>query len=123
MGEEKIPIGTFDALLRDLLTWGLVAREETDGGPTWRLVDRAQQRLGALAIAREPWPVERTAYSGRRCADCHAMRMTWLRDGAYVCDSCWRARLEGANDEITAADRPAARGPRWVRHSRQKLAS
>jgi hypothetical protein len=123
MGEEKIPIGTFDALLRDLLTWKLVVRVETDDGPTWRLVDRAQQRLGTLAIAREPWPAERTAYSGRRCSDCREVQLTWLRDGAYVCEACWQARRQGANDEFTAAPRPITRRSRWVRHNRQKLAS
>ena len=70
MGGKEIPIETFDALLRDLVTWDLVVRGEGDDSQTWRLVARAQQRLGELMIARGPWPAERTVYLDRLCADC-----------------------------------------------------
>ena len=93
MGAEGIPIDTFDGLLRDLLTWDLVVPGEGSDGKTWHLVERAQQQLGVLATARGPWPAERTAYLGRQCADCRGRRLTWLREGSYVCDSCLQNRL------------------------------
>ena len=92
MGEKDIPIDTFDALLRDLVTWDLVVRGEGDDAQTWRLVARAQQRLGELAIARGPWPAERTVYLDRLCADCGRRHLTWVRDGTYVCNPCWQKR-------------------------------
>jgi hypothetical protein len=56
MGEKEIPIETFDALLRDLVTWDLVVPSEGDDAQAWHLVARAQQRLGDLAATRGPWP-------------------------------------------------------------------
>ena len=101
MGEKEIPIDTFDALLRDLVTWDLVVRGEGDDAQAWRLVARAQQRLGELMIARGPWPAERTVYLDRLCADCLRRHLTWLRDGTYVCDPCWQKRLTRVQDEPT----------------------
>ena len=101
MGEEEIPIDTFDAMLRDLVTWDLVVPDEGDDAQAWHLVERAQQRLGELMIARGPWPAERTVYLDRLCADCGRRQLTWLRDGTYVCDPCWQKRLTRAQDEPT----------------------
>jgi hypothetical protein len=123
MGEKEIPIDTFDALLRDLVTWDLVVRGEGDDSQTWRLVARAQQRLGDLALARGAWPAERTAYLGRRCADCRRRELTWERDGTYLCDPCWQERLTRTLDEPTTVVVAVARGPRWVRRHRQQIAS
>jgi hypothetical protein len=120
MGEPEIPIGTFDALLRDLVTWELVAPGE--GAQTWHLVERAQQRLGELMTARGPWPAERTAYVGRPCADCRQRELTWLHDGTYVCNPCWQKRLTRVQEEpADAALGPTSR-PRWVRHYRGRVA-
>ncbi len=123
MGEKEIPIETFDALLYDLVTWDLVVQGEGDDSQTWRLVARAQQRLGDLAAARGPWPVERTAYLDRRCADCGLRQLTWVRDGTYLCDPCWQDRLTEALDEPTTVALAAAKSPRWVRRHRQRIAS
>jgi hypothetical protein len=118
MGEKEIPIETFDALLRDL-----VVLSDGDDSQAWHLVARAQQRLGDLAIARGPWPAERTVYLDRQCADCGRRQLTWVRDGTYLCDPCWQRRLICAQDEPTTVVLAAARGPRWVRHHRQQVAS
>ena len=93
MGGEDFPIETFDALLRDLLTCGLVVRSEGDDGKNWRLVARAQQRLGDLAITVGPWPAERTAYLDRQCADCGRRKLTWVRKDSFLCDACWQKRF------------------------------
>ena len=122
MGEKEIPIETFDAMLRDLVTWQLVVPGEGDDAQAWRLVARAQQRLGELMIARGPWPAERTVYLERLCADCLRRQMTWLRDGTYVCDPCWQKRLTRARDEsITVV--LAAAGPSLGSSSSEPIAS
>jgi hypothetical protein len=123
MGREEIPIETFDALLRDLVTWDLVVQGEGDEAQTWRLVARAQQRLGDLAAARGPWPAERTAHLGRRCADCHRRQLTWERDGTYLCDPCLEQRLAREVDEPIPVAVAEARVPRWVRRHRRQVAS
>ena len=123
MEQEEIPIETFDALLRDLVTWDLVVRGDRDGAETWCLVARAQQRLGELATARKPWPPERTAYLGRRCADCHRRQLTWERDGTYLCGPCLEQRLSRALDEPASVTVAEVRGPRWARRHRQRVAS
>jgi hypothetical protein len=120
MGESEIPIETFDALLRDLVTWNLAVPGDGDDAQAWHLVARAQQRLGELTANRGPWPAERTAYLGRRCADCGGSQLTWLRDGTYVCDPCWQKRLTHAEDEPTSVTLDP--GPRWARRHRQRIA-
>ncbi len=122
MGAEGIPIDTFDGLLRDLLTWDLVVPGEGSDGKTWHLVERAQQQLGVLATARGPWPAERTAYLGRQCADCRGRRLTWLREGSYVCDSCLQNRLASTQSEPISIAPPTPRRPRWALHHRQRIA-
>ena len=52
MGESEIPIETFDALLRDLVTWNLAVPGDGDDAQAWHLVARAQQRLGELTANR-----------------------------------------------------------------------
>jgi hypothetical protein len=123
MGEEEIPIEKFDALLRDLVTWDLVVPGEGEDAEHWQLVARAQRRLADLAKTRGPWPSERTAYLDRQCADCQHRQLTWVRDGAYVCDPCWQKRLARSQDESAGAVLPAARNPRWVRRHLQRIAS
>ncbi len=122
MGGEEIPIDTFDGLLRDLLAWDLVVPGEGDDAQSWQLVARAQQQLGVLAIGRGPWPVERTAYLGRRCAHCGGRRLTWLREGSYICDPCLQKRLACAQDEPTSIAAPTPRRPRWALYHRQRIA-
>ena len=124
MEEEKIPIETFDALLRDLATWNLVVPVDVEGdeAETWQLVPRAQHRLVELTKARGPWPAERTAYLGRRCADCGQRELTWMRLGTYLCDTCWQHRLASTEDERPTQVPDSGKLPRWVRRHRQQIA-
>ncbi|MGD0942897.1 MAG: hypothetical protein ABR972_01265 [Acidimicrobiales bacterium] len=122
MGDREIPVETFDALLRDLVTWDLVVPVAGDEARAWHLVPRAQQRLAELTIARGPWPAERTAYLGRRCANCGRRELTWMRFGTYVCDPCWQQRLARTQDDEPAKAAPAGRGPRWARRHRERIA-
>ena len=92
MAGQEIPIETFDALLRSLLTWDLVVPGEGEDRRNWHLVGRAQERLAALALPQGPWPAERTAYV-RQCADCRSRKLTWLHDGTYLCGPCWQRSL------------------------------
>jgi len=93
MGGEGFPVETFDEVLRDLLTCGLVARVTGNDSRGWQLVARAQQRLEELAIAVGPWPVERTVYLYRECADCRKRHLTWVRKDSNLCDLCSQRRL------------------------------
>ncbi|MGA3351909.1 MAG: hypothetical protein ABSD85_01825 [Acidimicrobiales bacterium] len=121
MGEKEIPVETFDALLRDLVTWNLVVLVEGDGPNAWALVPRAQQRLADLTRDRGPWPAERTAYLGRRCADCGKREVTWMRHGEYVCDPCWQQRLVSTESDQPADLAPSGR-TRWRRRRRAQIA-
>jgi hypothetical protein len=47
--QEEILIETFDALVRDLVTWQLVLSDKSTDQDAWKLVPRAQERLKALA--------------------------------------------------------------------------
>jgi hypothetical protein len=122
VGEREIPVETFDALLRDLVTWNLVVPVEGDGQQVWHLVPRAQERLVQLTRTRGPWPAERTAYLGRRCADCGRRELTWMRHGAYVCDPCWQQRDERPDKDRPPSTSPDVRGSRWTRRRRAQLA-
>ena len=95
-------IHTFDPLLRDLITWGLVASD----GERWELSERAQRRLSELAAASGPWPAEQTVYFGHHCHGCGLKALTRLRDGAYVCDTCWDKRDERDVDDRVTPHRP-----------------
>jgi ribosomal protein L37AE/L43A len=100
MTASEREIRTFDPLLRDLLTWGLVFEDDE----RWVLADRVADRLRQLAAERGPWPSEQTVYFDHRCAMCDTRRLTRFRDGDYVCDSCWRSRA-------VATPRPAEEAP------------
>lgn len=96
-------IQTFDPLLRDLITWGLVS----SGEEGWELSERAQQRLSELAAASGPWPAERTVYFGHRCHQCGLKALTRLREGVYVCDDCRRrGAAEGQEAAVVTPHRP-----------------
>ncbi|MGH9299832.1 MAG: hypothetical protein ACRDZT_07925 [Acidimicrobiales bacterium] len=107
-----IPVEAFNPLLRSLLSWDLVRREEdADGVRHWVLIDAAQDRLDHLA----PRPRRSTAslaYLDHWCARCRQQRLTHLRDGRYVCEDC--ERIE-SGVEPSAPPRPkrAHRGTEW----------
>jgi hypothetical protein len=103
MGPSDRSIQTFDPLLRDLITWGLVSSD----GERWDLSERAQRRLSELAASSGPWPVEQTVYFGHRCAGCGTKALTRLREGVHVCDSCWDKREErNGVDHVVTPHRP-----------------
>lgn len=120
-GPRDIPIETFDALLRDLVTWNLVVPEEREGEQGWQLAPAAQRRLSELTRACAPWPVERTAYFGRRCADCGRREPTRLREGAQICESCWQERV--ARSQVVASPEAEPEpSRRWMRRRRREIA-
>jgi hypothetical protein len=111
MQAEHLPIETFDALLRDLLTWSLVEPEATPSGTAWRLTEDAARRLDELSRTR-PLSADRVVYFDHRCARCGARRPTWLREGRYLCEVCLAAPREDAAVPIgspaTRSSRPGA---------------
>lgn len=120
-GPKDIPVETFDALLRDLVTWDLVVPGEQGDEEGWQLAPRAKRRLSELTSTRSPWPVERTAYFGRRCADCRRHAPTRLREGVHICEQCWQERVS-RNEAGTQP--PAEPGPnrRFMRRRRREIA-
>ena len=117
---HSYPINRFDALLRDLITWGLVDQEETKDGPSWRLVDAAQRRLGELMWPGHPLVAEAVIYLDHRCADCHLRAPTRLHEGSYLCDACWAMRSEAAATLPSPEAPPPPR--RRFRRSRERPA-
>jgi hypothetical protein len=89
--QRDYPIQTFDPLLRDLVCWGLVARQEGTTGTPWQLVPTAQQRLDELLPTGAPGAVA-VIYLGHLCADCHQRGTTRIHEECYLCDSCWAER-------------------------------
>ncbi|MHB1584290.1 MAG: hypothetical protein ACYCU7_02220 [Acidimicrobiales bacterium] len=76
----------FDALLRNLLAFGLVERDPSGNGRGWRLSEQAQGRLDRLGAP--PPATGELLYFGHRCSACGEHRPTRLRGGAYVCERC-----------------------------------
>ena len=52
--QRDYPIETFDPLLRDLVCWGLVTRQEGATEASWQLVPAAQKRLDELRPVGAP---------------------------------------------------------------------
>jgi len=86
-GPSRYPIETFDPLLRDLVSWGLVERDESAAG-SWRLVDAAQRQLTEIVASTGPLSAESMLYFDHLCARCHQRELTRLVDGSYLCNSC-----------------------------------
>lgn len=85
-----IPLEAFNPLLRSLLSWELVRREEDgEGGSRWVLIDDAQERLDALA-SRPRHSNTSLAYLDHWCSRCREQRLTHLIDGRYLCEECER---------------------------------
>ncbi|HUZ10975.1 MAG TPA: hypothetical protein VMU76_12490 [Acidimicrobiales bacterium] len=76
--------GQLDPLLRELLDFGLVELDPSDG--SWHLSESARQRLSLLAVP--PPPAEKIVYFGHRCTSCGQIRPTRFRAEGYVCDEC-----------------------------------
>jgi hypothetical protein len=113
--QREYPIETFDPLLRDLVGWGLVERQD---GTTWQLVASAQQRLDELLPTRAPGAAA-VVFLNRRCADCNQRGLTRLRGDSYVCDGCWAERQVKRDVVVSEPASPAEQGHFW-RRSRQR---
>ncbi|MGO9559410.1 MAG: hypothetical protein ACLPQS_13930 [Acidimicrobiales bacterium] len=89
-----IPVDAFNPLLRSLISWELVTRQDDgEGGFRWVLIEDAQRRLEKLA----PGPAQSAAtlaYLDHWCANCRQQRLTHLREGRYLCVEC--ERIEAA---------------------------
>lgn len=97
----KYPIDTFDPLLRDLVSWGLVERDEGGAG-SWRLVDAAQRRMTELIAANKPRRADAVVYFDHLCWRCHRRELTHLIDGDYICNEC----REKVREEQMAVELP-----------------
>jgi ribosomal protein L37AE/L43A len=108
------PVETFDPLLRDLVAWGLVDRDD-DGAGAWRLVDAAQRRLSELVAVSGKRSAESLLYFDHLCSRCHRRELTRLIGGSYVCAPCNDATL----DEEMRVDMPEV-GERRQRQARRR---
>jgi len=133
--EDQAARGTFDSLLRSLLSWELVSHAadgETDGDRgaggdgEWRLSEIAQRRLSAIQPV-VPRLDEHTVYFGHACVDCRQRRPTRLTDGVYRCESCAERRRMATEigtpagiDARAAARRGQSRGGLWERRLQRR---
>ena len=83
-GHDPHTNGQLDPLLRELLDFGLVERDPSDG--SWHLSESARARLNLLAVPHPP--AEKIVYFGHRCTACGQVRATRFRAEGYVCDDC-----------------------------------
>jgi hypothetical protein len=113
--QPEYPIETFDPLLRDLVGWGLVERQDATA---WRLVASAQRRLDELLPTRAPGSGA-VVFLNRRCADCQKRGLTRLRGESYVCDGCWAERQVKRDVDVSEPASPAEQTHFW-RRSRQR---
>jgi ribosomal protein L37AE/L43A len=113
--QPDYPIETFDSLLRDLVCWGLVTRDEGTAEARWQLVPAAHRRLEELHPASPPHAVA-VVYLDHRCADCRQRGPTRIHEDSYLCQNCWADRESGAN--IVATEPPSERQAHSWRRSR-----
>lgn len=101
MDQPHYRIDRFDPLLRDLLWWGLVRREEPSEGAEgrgapddgqWVLSQEAAQRLTELAARVARPQTGQVLYLDRKCADCHQRVPTRLVEDLFLCDTCRQGR-------------------------------
>ena len=91
-----------DPLLRELLAFGVVEPDPTEGG--WRLVGQAQRRLDLLAAP--PPPAEKVIHFGHRCVSCGEVRPTRSRPQGFVCDPCGAASMTPPEPAAPSAATP-----------------
>jgi len=98
---DRLSASRYDALLRELLTFGLVEASLDGGRRSWRLTPGAVARLDHL----RPPSVEpgRTMHFGRRCDSCYEPTVTRLVGERYLCAACLA--------ELEAADQPGRSTP------------
>lgn len=90
-----VPVERFDALLRDLVHYDLVTEE---GPGQWRLRPAVESRLAQLAKGQRAGssPDLRIGVS---CMGCHALAVTRLHGGRYLCDDCLARTPEHGGEE------------------------
>jgi hypothetical protein len=102
--QPDYPIETFDPLLRDLMCWGLVIRQEGAPDAPWQLVPAAQQRLAELQPTSPPHAAA-IVYLDHRCADCRQRGPTRMHEECYLCERC---RAERQGQFTTAVTEPTS---------------
>ena len=102
--QRDYPIETFDPLLRDLICWGLVIRQEGTTDAPWQLVPAAQQRLAELQPTSPPHAAA-VVYLDHRCADCRQRGPTRMHEECYLCERC---RAERQGQFTTAVTEPTS---------------
>jgi hypothetical protein len=90
----------FDAVLRDLVCFGLVV---DDGEGRWRLRPDVAARVAVLAASQRPVGAP-VVHIGTACARCHATRVTRWHEGRYLCEACLTDR--GGTETPGAAPAP-----------------
>lgn len=99
-----VPVERFDALLRDLVCFGLVVGNEEG---RWHLRPDVEMRVGVLAASQRPAGAP-VVHFGTTCARCHATRVTRWHEGQYLCEACNR---DGGDAEIVDAGSGQQRAP------------
>jgi len=108
---DQLASGTFDALLRTLVSWDLVVPDERLGRDGWRLSDAAEARLCQLE-QRTAWAAEQLVYFDHWCEACRVARPTRLVEGRYLCERC-RRPAPAATVQVADAHR------RWLLRRRR----
>lgn len=107
-----VPVERFDALLRDLVHYDLVTEE---GPGQWRLRPAVESRLAQLATGQRAGSTPDLRI-GVSCMGCHALAVTRLHGGRYLCDDCLaRTPEHGGSSPGTAAEGSGGAGAPWPR--------
>lgn len=88
-------IDVHDALVGNLLSWGLVHPADGSEGHAWVLDEAVQARLSQLASRSGTWLAEELVYLDHRCGGCGERRLTRLVEGQYLCNGCREAARSG----------------------------
>lgn len=86
--KEPIPVlaRQFDPLLRELMAFSLVQKDERADGTSWVLTSAAQQRLSALD---HPMPEASSMFFvGHRCDECREHTVTRRVGDRLLCARC-----------------------------------
>lgn len=96
---SEYPIGNFDSLLRDLLTYDLVEQNAEQ----WLLRPEAARRLSEIALNNRQG-ARISVYVGYLCEGCRSAGVTVNVDGKRLCNQCVRT-LRTPDERIAPAPR------------------
>ncbi len=119
--QRHYPIQTFDPLLRDLVGWGLVERQDQEAAGPWQLVPDAQRRLDELLSPTLIPSVGADVFLNRLCGQCHQRGLTRLRGESYLCNTCLAEQPQPPEAEL-APSSPAEHGHFWRRNRQRQPA-